>query len=50
MTRAGDTDRCDVCGGRIVVIHDPRVISLTAGVWVHTGRFRRWRNHGARPS
>jgi hypothetical protein len=32
MTKAGDRSRCMVCGGKIVAIHDPRVISLSAGL------------------
>lgn len=46
--KAGDRSRCLHCGGKIVLIHDPRVISLTAGVWVHVGALRR--AFGAHPA
>lgn len=39
--KVGDTGRCQVCGGKVVIIRDPRVISLSAGMWVHTGVLRR---------
>ena len=41
MTAEGDVSRCMVCGGKILAISDPRVISLTAGLWVHLGGLRR---------
>lgn len=47
--RVGDRSRCLHCGGRIALIHHPRVISLTAAVWVHTGVLRRLvSNHPAK--
>ena len=39
--RIGQRARCQRCGGKIQLISDPRVISLTAAVWVHTGIIRR---------
>lgn len=46
----GTRARCIVCGGWIVAIKDPRVISLTAGIWVHESAVRRLlAQHGARP-
>lgn len=41
MTRAGDMSRCMVCGGKIVAIHHPGIVSLTAGLWVHKSWLRR---------
>lgn len=37
----GERARCQRCGGKIVLISDPRVISLSAAVWVHEGAVRR---------
>lgn len=45
MTDLGDRDVCRICGGVIVAVKNPRVISLTAGLWVHTGPLRRFRKH-----
>jgi hypothetical protein len=42
MPRLGDRSRCMRCGGKIVLISDPRVISLTAAVWVHESAVRRF--------
>lgn len=42
MTAEGDVSRCMVCGGKIIAISDPRVISLTAGLWVHVSAVRRF--------
>lgn len=39
--KVGDRARCQRCGGKIVVISNPRVISLTAGLWVHASALRR---------
>lgn len=41
MTKIGDRARCQRCGGKIVVISDPTIISLTAGLWVHVSALRR---------
>lgn len=37
----GDRSRCLQCGGKIILIKNPRVISLTAALWVHQGTLRR---------
>jgi hypothetical protein len=37
----GEQARCQVCGGKIVLIHHPRVISLDTALWVHSGAIRR---------
>lgn len=39
--KVGDRSRCLRCGGKITLIHHPRIISLTTGLWVHTGAVRR---------
>jgi hypothetical protein len=39
--RLGQRARCQRCGGKIVLISDPRVISLSAAVWIHVGAIRR---------
>lgn len=39
--RVGDRSRCLRCGGKIVLTKHPRIISLTAGPWVHSGAIRR---------
>lgn len=39
--RLGDRGRCARCGGKIVLISHPRIISLTAALWVHTSVVRR---------
>ena len=50
MTQEGDRSRCMICGGKIVAIKDPRVISLTAGLWVHASSARRFfRTHDPVP-
>lgn len=41
MPKVGDRGRCQRCGGKIVLIKDPRVISLTAGLWTHVSSLRR---------
>ena len=41
MTSVGDKAVCIVCGGVVVAIKDPTVISLTAGRWIHVSRLRR---------
>lgn len=38
--RVGDRGRCQRCGGKIVLVKHPRIISLTAGLWVHSGIIR----------
>lgn len=46
--KLGDRSRCLRCGGKIVLVDDWRVISLTAAVWVHEGFLRRnWGGHAA---
>lgn len=37
---AGDRSRCLRCGGKIVLIKHPGVISLDLGMWVHDGAIR----------
>lgn len=37
----GDRSRCLQCGGKIVLINHPHVISLRTGAWVHVGALRR---------
>lgn len=37
----GDRARCFRCGGKIVLIRHPRIISLNTGLWVHVGAVRR---------
>lgn len=37
----GDRARCQVCGGKIVLIPHPRIISLDTGLWVHSSTVRR---------
>jgi hypothetical protein len=37
----GDTGRCEVCGGKIVLVKHPRIISLSLALWVHSGALRR---------
>jgi hypothetical protein len=37
----GDQSHCQVCRGRITLIHHPRIISLDTGLWVHTSLLRR---------
>jgi len=50
MTKVGDVSRCLRCGGKIIAISDPRVISLTAGLWVHQSGLRRlFTNHAPVP-
>lgn len=39
--KVGDRARCRRCGGRIILINHPGIISLTAGLWVHTSALRR---------
>lgn len=39
--KLGDRGRCQRCGGKIVLISHPRIISLTAAIWVHSGAVRR---------
>lgn len=39
--RVGQRGRCQVCGGKIVIIKNPRVISLNSGMWVHVSAVRR---------
>lgn len=39
--KVGDRARCQRCGGRIVLISHPRIISLNTGLWVHVGVVRR---------
>lgn len=46
--RVGDRSRCLRCGGKIVLIKHPRIISLTAALWVHQGALRR--NFGTHPA
>lgn len=46
--KVGDRARCQQCGGKIILIKNPRVISLTAGLWVHTSTLRR--NFGTHPA
>ena len=40
--RLGAKSRCLKCGGKIILIDDPRVISLDQAVWVHQGSVRRF--------
>ena len=37
----GDRSRCLHCGGKIVLIAHPRIISLNTGMWIHSGAVRR---------
>jgi hypothetical protein len=37
----GDRGRCQVCGGKIVLIDHPRIIALDVGLWVHESGLRR---------
>lgn len=46
--RVGDRGRCQRCGGKIVLIKHPRIISLNTGLWVHQGALRR--NLGTHPA
>lgn len=39
--KVGDRSRCLRCGGKIMIIHHPSIISLDTGVWVHIGFVRR---------
>lgn len=39
--KVGDRSRCLRCGGKIVLISHPRIISLNTGLWVHVGALRR---------
>lgn len=41
MSAVGDRSRCLRCGGRIVLIKHPHIISLGLGLWVHEGALRR---------
>ena len=50
MTAVGDVSRCMKCGGKIVVIKDPTVISLDAGLWVHVSAVRRAFGHAVVPA
>lgn len=44
----GDESRCRRCGGKIVLISHPRIISLNTGMWVHKSGARRFvSNHPA---
>lgn len=46
--KAGDRSRCLRCGGKIVLIHHPRIIALDVGMWVHVSLVRRFvANHAA---
>lgn len=38
--KVGDRSRCLRCGGKIMLIRHPRIISLNTGLWVHAGRVR----------
>jgi hypothetical protein len=46
--RVGDRSRCLRCGGKIVLIDHPTIISLDLGMWIHEGAFRR--NFGGHPA
>lgn len=46
--RVGDRSRCQRCGGKIVLIDHPRIISLNTGLWVHVNAVRR--NFGTHPA
>lgn len=46
--RVGDRSRCLRCGGKIVLISHPRIISLNTGLWVHVSAVRR--NFGMHPA
>lgn len=39
--KVGDRSRCQRCGGKIVLISHPRIISLNTGLWVHESAARR---------
>lgn len=39
--KVGDRSRCLRCGGKILLINHPRIISLNTGLWVHVGAWRR---------
>lgn len=39
--KVGDRARCQRCGGKIVLIHHPRIISLGTGLWIHASGVRR---------
>lgn len=41
MLAIGDRSRCLKCGAKIVLISHPRIISLTAALWVHESGLRR---------
>lgn len=40
--KIGDRSRCLRCGGKIVLVSHPRIISLNTGLWVHSGSVRRF--------
>jgi hypothetical protein len=46
--RVGDRSRCLRCGGKIVLISHPTIISLDLGMWVHESALRR--NFGSHPA
>jgi hypothetical protein len=39
--KVGDRSRCLRCGGKIIIIDHPGIISLDIGLWVHVGTLRR---------
>ena len=50
MTALGDKTVCRRCGGVLVAMKNPTVVSLTAGVWVHASALRRLiRSHAPQP-
>lgn len=46
--KVGDRSRCLRCGGKIILISHPRIISLVTGMWIHEGLIRR--NLGGHPA
>ncbi len=48
MSKVGDRSRCQQCGGKIVLIKHPTIISLDLGMWVHTSLLRQ--NFGGHPA
>jgi DNA-directed RNA polymerase subunit RPC12/RpoP len=39
--QVGDRSRCLRCGGKIILINHPSIISLDLGLWVHESATRR---------